>query len=114
MRFVLRRDHLPDVTRKLAAESAKPLKGPSMSLFTVAWVKDAAERAIKTFAQAVLGALTLGGVDVLHLDWGDTLSLAGTATAISVLTSIVSVARGDTISPASAVEAPAGRHAAHE
>lgn len=63
-------------------------------MLTLAWLTDAAERAVKTFAQALLAALTLSGVDVLHLDWGQTLSMAGTAAVISILTSIVSVGVG--------------------
>jgi hypothetical protein len=83
-------------------------------VWSLAFLKDAAERALKTFAQSLLAALTLSGVDVLHLDWGQTLSVAGTATAISVLTSIVSVTVGDQ-GTASLVRAdPTGKHAAPE
>jgi hypothetical protein len=84
-------------------------------MFTLTWLKDAAERALKTFAQSLLGVLTLGGVDVVHLNWGDTFALAGTATAISILTSVVSASVGNsgTASLTNAVEAsPPGRHEA--
>lgn len=64
-------------------------------MFTLVWLKDATERAVKTFAQSLLGVLTLGGVDVLHLNWGDTFAIAGTATVISVLTSVVSAGVGN-------------------
>lgn len=60
------------------------------SVFTISWLKDAAERAIKTFCQSLLAVLTVGGVDILHLNWGQTLSVSLTATAISVLTSVLS------------------------
>ena len=63
-------------------------------MFTLVWLKDAAERALKTFAQSLLATLTLNGVDILHLDWGQALAAAGTATAISVLTSVVSAGVG--------------------
>jgi hypothetical protein len=75
-------------------------------MFTLTWLKDAVERAVKTFAQSLLATLTLGGVDVLHLDWGQTLAVGGTAAVISVLTSVVSAGVGNsgTASLTSAVE----------
>lgn len=75
-------------------------------MFTLVWLKDAGERAVKTFAQSVLAILTVGGVDVLHLNWAQTLSVAATATLISVLTSVVSVGVGNsgTASLTNAVE----------
>ena len=33
-------------------------------MFTLVWLKDAAERALKTFAQSLLATLTLNGVDI--------------------------------------------------
>jgi hypothetical protein len=55
--------------------------------------KAAAERAAKTFAQALLATLTLasGPVDVLHTDWLGVLSVALGATLLSVLTSLTSL-----------------------
>ena len=82
-------------------------------MFTLVWLKDAAERALKTFAQSLLATLTLNGVDILHLDWGQALAAAGTATAISVLTSVVSAGVGSkgTASLTNAAQpAAAGRH----
>lgn len=75
-------------------------------MFTLVWLKDAGERAAKTFAQSLLATLSLGGADVLHLDWAQTLSVATTATLISVLTSVVSVGVGNsgTASLTNAVE----------
>lgn len=75
---------------------------------------DAAERAVKTFAQALLAVLTVQGVsDLLSVDWGRALSVAALATVISALTSLVSLKLGNsgTASATEAVE-PAGRHAA--
>ncbi len=85
-----------------------------MSIFTVAFWKDAAERAVKTFAQTA--AATLGGnaVNLLDLDWKQVLLVSAGSTLMSVLTSIASTPREDTISPASAVKQPEpelGRHA---
>ena len=81
-------------------------------MFELAFWKDAAERAVKTCAQSLLATLTLSGVDVLHLDWVQSLSVAGTATVISVLTSVVSAGVGNsgTASLTNAVEPAAGRH----
>lgn len=52
-----------------------------------------AERAIKTWAQALLAALTLSSssVNVLHINWGDDLGLAFGAALFSVLTSLASI-----------------------
>ena len=75
---------------------------------------DTAERAVKTFAQALLAVLTVQGVsDILDVDWGRALSVAALATVISLLTSLLSVKLGHsgTASLTTAVE-PAGRHAA--
>jgi hypothetical protein len=77
------------------------------------WI-DASERAVKTFAQALLAVLTVQGVsDLLSVDWGRALSVAGLATVISFLTSLLSLRLGNsgTASATEAVE-PAGRHAA--
>lgn len=64
-----------------------------------------AERAVKTFAQALLAALTITqtagtiGVDVLNVDWATAVSLAIGATILSVLTSIGSGPIGGTNTP---------------
>lgn len=73
-------------------------------MFTITWFKDAAERAIKTAAQTALATLGLDAVSVLALDWAQLASLAGGAALVSVLTSIASATREDTLSPASAVK----------
>ena len=63
-------------------------------MFTVTWLKDAAERALKSFAGLLLSVLSLDGANVLTLDWGQTLGLGGTAALTSVLFSIVSAGVG--------------------
>lgn len=68
------------------------------------WV-DAVERAVKTFAQALVAVLTVG-VPVWHIDWVDSVGVALTAGILSVLTSIASSGVGDSDS-AGAVP---GRH----
>lgn len=69
------------------------------------WEKTA-ERAVKTFIQALLAAFGVGqvdqavtGVDLLHVDWSGALSLAGSAALLSVLFSLLSSGRGDPESP---------------
>ena len=76
------------------------------------FVADAAERAVKSFAQGVLATFGAGALDVLNADWGSALSLGAGAAVLSVLTSLLSVRFGNsgTASLTSAVE-PAGRHA---
>jgi hypothetical protein len=75
--------------------------------------KDAAERAVKTFAQTLLAYFGAGVFDVLHANWGNGMSVAVGATVLSVLSSLVSVNLGHsgTASLTEAVE-PAGRHEA--
>ena len=47
-----------------------------------------AERAIKTFAQALLGVIMGGASGLLDVDWVAALSVAGLATVGSILTSL--------------------------
>jgi hypothetical protein len=74
-------------------------------MFTGLFWKDTAERAVKTFAQALLALfLVAPNTPLLAFDWPSALGLAGTAVVISFLTSVVSgVATKDksTVSPAS-------------
>ncbi|MEJ6013300.1 holin [Corynebacterium sp. H127] len=51
---------------------------------------DTSERAIKTFAQALLVVFG-AGVTIISVDWMDALAIAATASLVSVLSSIVSV-----------------------
>lgn len=57
--------------------------------------KDLAERAIKTFAQAMIGALGAGATGLIGVDWLQALSIAGFATVVSILTSLASGIPGD-------------------
>lgn len=79
-------------------------------MFTVTWLKDTLERALKTFAQSALATLGLGSVDVLAVNWVGVLSVGAGAAIISVLTSAASepLGAGGTASLTKAVEpAPA-------
>lgn len=68
-------------------------------MFSKHFAKAAAERAIKTFAQAAVALLVGDGVGVLGVDWVSVASVAGLAAVVSVLTSIASAGVGDTESP---------------
>ncbi|WP_199700430.1 holin [Galactobacter valiniphilus] len=61
-------------------------------MFTIAFWKGAAERAIKTFAQSLLGSIGGTGIAFGAVQWGLALSIAALATLASVLTSIVNPA----------------------
>lgn len=64
-----------------------------MTMWTSAFWKDAAERAIKTAAQSAIGVLTATSIEVI--DWEAGAVAVGVATAVSVLTSLVSSGAGD-------------------
>lgn len=53
------------------------------------WVA-ALERALVTFASALIAAIGTNQVGLLEIDWTGAASLAGTAAVLSILTSIVS------------------------
>lgn len=55
---------------------------------TTAFWKGAFERAIKTFAQAEAAILGANGIGLLDAPWGASLSAAGMAALLSVLTSL--------------------------
>ncbi len=57
------------------------------------WIA-AGERAVKTFAQTLAALLAASGAGVLDVDWSGALSIALTATAASLLSSIASGAVG--------------------
>lgn len=59
-------------------------------MWTAAFWKALAERAIKTFAQSLAALLVADGADILSMNWGEALSVAGMAAVVSVLTTIAS------------------------
>lgn len=60
-----------------------------MSVFS----QDVFERAIKTFAQALL-AFFVGNMTILNVNWPQILAVAGTAALVSVLTSLAGATFG--------------------
>lgn len=76
------------------------------TLWTTAFWKDAAERSVKSFAQAVILAIGGGTLNVLTVDW-QTLAGAGLGGAVlSLLTSVASagIANKGTASLSNAVQ----------
>jgi hypothetical protein len=61
-------------------------------MFTLAFWHLALIRATKTFAQTLAALLGANAADLVHADWLVTLSTAGLAAVMSVLTSVSSVA----------------------
>lgn len=57
-------------------------------IWTTAFWKGAAERAIKTFAQTLAAVFIVGTTGILEVDWIPALSVAGAAALASLLTSI--------------------------
>lgn len=64
-------------------------------MFTKTFLKDTAERAVKTFVQSMVAVMTAGATGVLDVDWVNALSVSLLATLVSVLTSIGSGTVGD-------------------
>lgn len=67
-----------------------------MSSFNAVFLKDAVERAVKTFAQTVVGLLGADTVlSVVDVDWGQMVGVGATAAVLSLLTSVASAGFGD-------------------
>lgn len=70
-------------------------------MFTKDFWVDAFERAIRTACQAALSAGVVGGVGLFDVDWLNVCGIALVAAIASVLTSVASSGKTDSISPAS-------------
>ncbi|MGW3809079.1 holin [Micromonospora sp. NPDC005113] len=68
-------------------------------MFTTKFWKGAAERALKSAAQSLLGLWALDGFNVLNADFPLAGGVAAGAAVLSVLTSVVSVGGGAPDSP---------------
>lgn len=64
-------------------------------MWTAAFWKAAFERAVKTFAQALVAVMTADGFGLLDADWVARLSAAGMAAVLSLLVSIGSSGVGN-------------------
>jgi hypothetical protein len=68
-------------------------------MFTYLFWRFAFERALKTFAQTLVALLGVGGIGLLNAPWASTLSVAGMAALLSVLSSIASTQVGERNTP---------------
>ncbi|GAA3368676.1 hypothetical protein GCM10020367_07980 [Streptomyces sannanensis] len=57
-------------------------------MFTAAFWKATAERAIRTFAQSLAAVLMAGATNLLDVDWQAALATAGLATLVAVLMAV--------------------------
>lgn len=64
-------------------------------LFTVEFLRDAAERAIRTAAQSALTALGGDAFDVWAVNWQTVAGISAGGAVVSILTSIVATQFGD-------------------
>lgn len=70
-------------------------------MFTKDFWIDTLERAIRTACQAALSAGVIGGVGLFQVDWLNVCGIALVAAVASMLTSVASSGKTDSISPAS-------------
>jgi hypothetical protein len=76
-------------------------------MFSKTFLRETAERAFKSAAQALLGLWVLdGGFNVLDADFGIAAGIAGGAAVLSILTSVVSAPFGKGGSPSLVEVAP--------
>ncbi|MEU1602692.1 holin [Micromonospora matsumotoense] len=57
-------------------------------MFTIAFAKALAERAITVFSSSLAGLLTAGGFGLIDAPWEQSLSVSGMAALVAVLLSI--------------------------
>jgi hypothetical protein len=78
-------------------------------VFTLIFWKATAERAVKSFAQALAATLGAGGIALQDVNWVLALSVAGMTALLSVLTSLSSVNVGDAGTPSLVSRKPHAR-----
>lgn len=82
-------------------------------MFNLDWAADAAERAFKAMAQALIAVWMVGdGFDVFTADWPAAGGVALGAALLSILTSVLSAPVGDRGTASLVGTAPAGKHEA--
>jgi hypothetical protein len=76
---------------------ATPVSSPGNPL-TQAWAIGTLDRLIGTFVVAFVALIGLGapGFDVMHVDWKAALAAAGSATALTLVKSLIAAFVGDT------------------
>jgi len=62
---------------------------------TTAFWRATAERALRTFAQALAALIGAGAVNIIEIDWVANLGIAATAAVLSVLTSVAASGVGE-------------------
>ena len=60
-------------------------------MWTLVFWKGAAERAFKTFCQALVAIIGVNGLTLLTVPWGTALATAGLAALLSALTSMATM-----------------------
>lgn len=77
-------------------------------MFTLPFWRAAGERALRTVAQAILSLWVVGDValNILTVDWANTLGIGVGAGVVSLLMSIVASARGPEGGPSFGTETP--------
>lgn len=102
----------------MTSSSKSEMRGSPRAKFSTmnkTFFKDLVERAIKTFAQGLLGFLA-GDVTILDVDWSNALGISGTMALASALMSLVSLGVADngtaSLIPDVVVYDPPGKHSA--
>lgn len=75
-------------------------------MHTLAFWRDAGERALRTGAQVLIGLLGVDLVNITAVPWSAYLGTSATAAVISVLMSLAASGKADTLGPASLASAP--------
>lgn len=66
---------------------------------SIRYLRELAERAVKTFCQALVAVLGAGATNLIDVPWLAALATAGFAALLSVLTSVGSAPWGDEATP---------------
>jgi hypothetical protein len=61
---------------------------------SIAFWRAAFERAVRTFAQGTLGAISADGLGILDVDWGQAAGVGGLAAVLALLTAVATAGVG--------------------